>query len=537
MHLLRARTRCLPFFIPLLIAAQALAADRANLLNPWAVHKEIRVDASAAAAVKEFFPSFLEYQDLVMFHPTFGYYSSGRVNFVSDYRTFPDSLYPYFGHMVAEHIFSMWEGMRKAGTLPDDQKFTIAEFGAGDGALAESILNYIDQRAGSTVKSAERDRWNLFARQLVYACYDRSAALSAAQKKRNGRFGARFEAREGDATDPTATIPPGSLWGVVLSNVLPDAFSVHKLRFSLDGSAEVGYVAPSLTRAGWNRLDKVMSPELKARLTTEDLAIQTRVFARKREDVVFLSRAGLTSVLEAISASASKEAQNKTAQNNTAQNITAELEAIDFNEIYLPIETLPELADHVRKYATQYAYEIARGNKNIVSYVNLGEGRFMQSMGSILKAGYVFTVDYGSNWDAVSPLDFDHFRSYGPGSQSVHSDAYHWPTLNDMTSDVNFSHMAEEGQIERPSALVLRSAKEPDFRHVRLAGRTAGRPRRWRVRRLGRPISTPGMSTQDSDRAERKDRPGLLFSRNWGGAADGKCRRSAAGEAEAGKGK
>ena len=427
MYFPRVRTRCSLFFISLLMAVQALAADRPDLLNPWAVHNEIRVDASAAAAVKEFFPSFLEYQDLVMFHPTFGYYSSGRVNFVSDYRTFPDSLYPYFGHMIAEHIFNMWEGMRKAGTLPDDQKFTIAEFGAGDGALAESILNYIDQRAGSGVKSADRDRWSLFVRQLVYACYDRSPALSALQKK-------RFEAREGDATDPTATIPPGSLWGVILSNELPDAFSVHKLLFSRDGSAEVGYVAPSLTRAAWNRLDKDMSPELKERLIKEDLAIQTKVFARKRDDTVFLSRAGFTSLLEAIAPSGNKDTPTK-------------LEAISFNEIYLPIETLPELADHVRKYATDYAYEIARGNKDIVSYVNLGEGRFIQGMGRILKAGYVLTVDYGSNWDMVSPLDFDHFRSYGPGSQSVHSDAYHWPTLNDMTSDVNFSHMAEEGKL------------------------------------------------------------------------------------------
>jgi SAM-dependent MidA family methyltransferase len=301
MHLLNPRTRSSLLFIPL-IAAQVLAADRASLLNPWAVHNEIRVDASAASAVKEFFPSFLEYQDLVMFHPTFGYYSSGRVNFVSDYRTFPDALYPYFGQMVAEQIFSMWEGMRKAGTLAENEKFTIAEFGAGDGALAESILNYIDQRAGAA--SVDGQRWRLFARQVVYACYDRSPALSALQRKRNGRFAERFEAREGDATDPTATIPPGSLTGVVLSNELPDAFSVHKVLLSAEGSAEVGFVAPSLTRAGWNILDRDMNAELKQRLVTEDLAIQTKLFARKRDDTVFLSRAGLISLLEAISSKA-----------------------------------------------------------------------------------------------------------------------------------------------------------------------------------------------------------------------------------------
>src|SRR5215472_3833711 len=240
-----------------LIAAPVFAADPHNdLINAWEIHNELRVDASATPAVKQFFPSFLDYQDLVMFHPTLGYYASGRVDFVQDYRTFPDALSPYFGHMIAEQIFKMWEGMRKAGTLNGTERFTIAEFGAGDGALAESILDYIDRRA------AEDSEWRRFGRQLVYACYDRSSALSAAQRKRNARFGARFEARLGDATDPTATIPAGSLEGVVLSNELPDAFSVHKVIFSRDGSLETCFVAPALPRAGWNKLEKSLPATL-----------------------------------------------------------------------------------------------------------------------------------------------------------------------------------------------------------------------------------------------------------------------------------
>ena len=231
-----------------LLVVPALAADtsaeRSDLLNPWEIHNEIHVAASAAPAVKQFFPTFFDYFDLVLFHPTLGYYSSGHVSFTLDYRTFPGALSPYFGHMIAQHLFNMWDGMRKAGTLSASEHFTIAEFGAGDGALAESILDHIDPRA------AEDQGWRQFASQVVYACYDRSPALSAAQKKRNARFGARFEAREGDATDPTATIPAGSLKGVVLSNELPDAFSAHKVVLSPDGSAEVGYVAPALPRAG-----------------------------------------------------------------------------------------------------------------------------------------------------------------------------------------------------------------------------------------------------------------------------------------------
>jgi SAM-dependent MidA family methyltransferase len=415
--------------ISILLVAPLLAADqRGELLNPWAVHQEIRVDGSAAPAVKEFFPTFLEYQDLVMFHPTFGYYASGRVNFVQDYRTFPDALSPYFGHMIAEHIFKMWDGMREAGTLSESEPFTIAEFGAGDGALAESILDYVDHRGAE--ESGER--WRQFARQMVYACYDRSPALSAAQRKRNARFGSRFESREGDATDPNATIPVGSLKGIVLSNELPDAFSVHKVIFSLGGSLEVGFVAPALPRTGWNKLEKSLPVTLQERLKKDDASIQAKVFGRKADENVYLSRDGFVALLENLS---------------SAGDYAAEVDALEFHEIYLPIETIPELAEHIRKYIPQYAYELARSDKAFVAYINLGERQFIQGAGRTLKSGYVVTIDYGSNWDTVTPLEFDHFRSYGPGSKQQHSDPYHSPTFNDMTTDVNFSHVVEEGKL------------------------------------------------------------------------------------------
>jgi SAM-dependent MidA family methyltransferase len=415
------------------LRAADLPFTRGELLNPWEIHRELRVDAAVAPAVKEFFLTFLEYQDLVLFHPTLGYYSSGRVSFTQDYRTFPDALSPYFGQMVAEHIFAMWEGMRKAGTLSENERFTIAEFGAGDGALAETILNYVDRRGAdqtSAVDSAAA--WREFARQTVYACYDRSAALSAQQSKRNARFGARFEAREGDATAPTATIPAGSLKGVVLSNELPDAFSVHKVVLSPSGSAEVAFVAPALPRSGWNKLEKDLPAPLQERLKTEDRTIQTRLFGRKRETTVYLSRAGFVALLEALTSSGS---------------YAAKLKAIEFREIYVPIETVPELADHVRRYIPAYAHQLARGDKGFAAYINLGEGRFIQGAGRILKAGYVVTIDYGSNWDGVSPIEFDHLRTYGPGTRRERPDPYHSPTLNDITTDVNFSHVAEEGAL------------------------------------------------------------------------------------------
>src|SRR5204863_7351570 len=129
---------------------------------------------------------------------------------------------------------------RKAGTLGEKEQFTIAEFGPGDGAMAESILAYFEQKAKTDAK------WRQFLDQVLYICYDRSPALNNIQRERNKRFGNHFAARVADATSPTATISPGSLKGVVLSNELPDAFSVHKLILSPNGTAEVAFVVPSL---------------------------------------------------------------------------------------------------------------------------------------------------------------------------------------------------------------------------------------------------------------------------------------------------
>jgi SAM-dependent MidA family methyltransferase len=407
--------------------ASVKTAER-QIWNAWEVHRELTVDPAADAQVKEYFPSFLDYQDLMLFHPKIGYYSSGRVSFTTDYRTFPDVLAPYFGNMIAEQTFRMWDGMRQAGTLNQQERFTLAEFGAGDGALAESILDYIGRQANENPDH----RWREFETQAVYVCYDRSPALSALQAKRNARFGARFEAREGDATDPAANIAPGSLKGVVLSNELPDAFSVHKVILSADGYAEVAFVAPSLSQGGWKKLEKLMPVAVRDLIKKDDLAIKR--FMGDKESGVYLSRAAFVALLESMA---------------SASDYAAKVHTIQFHEVYVPARVFPELAEHFQRYAHDYATVLAKGEKGMVAYINLGEGRFVQGAARILKAGYLLTVDYGSNWDGIMPQDdFDHLRIYGPRSQRANSDPYRWPTLNDITTDVNFSHMAAEGRLD-----------------------------------------------------------------------------------------
>jgi SAM-dependent MidA family methyltransferase len=415
-------------------ASLTLSADDRQLVNGWDVRNEIRLAPGVdPATVKDYFPSFYDYLDTVLFHPTAGYYSSGRVNFSEDYQTFPIALAPSFGQMIAEQMFRMWDGMRKAGTLAPTEKFTIAEFGAGDGAMAESVLDYIDAQAAAGTDP----RWKEFKAQSVYACYDRSPALSEQQRKRNARFGARFEARQGDATNPGATIAPGSLKGVVLSNELPDCFSVHKVILDKSGAAEIAYTVPEVSKDTWTVIQTSLPAAARQLILKDDKAIYEKLFAGKgaasaARDRVYLSRDGFSAILTAFSA--------------TPANYEANINLLQFQEVYVPVTVIPELAEHFRQYAHAYACALTKSGKGMVTYINLGEGKFIKGAGAALKAGYVITIDYGSAWDGILEQQFDHLRMYGPGSSTSQANPYHTPTLNDMTTDVNFSHVASEGE-------------------------------------------------------------------------------------------
>lgn len=448
------------------------SGEKRRLANAAEIYHELKLAPGVETAVARYFPSFREYQELMLYHPAFGYYSSGRVNFVGDYQTFPNALAPYFGQLVALQIFRMWDGMRQAGTLRRDDRFTIAEIGAGDGVLAESILDYLSEQK----RHNSDPRWQEFGSQVTYVCYDRAPALTELQRRRNARFGSQFEANSSDATNLNAAIPPGSLKGVILSNELLDVFGVHKVILSESGSAEVAFVAPFLSQKAWNQIRSRVPLAVRENIGSDDRAINNALFAGRHQTVTYLSRDTLVALLESITAS---------------KDYFSLVQSIAFQEIYLPVHVIPELAEHLQRYAHTYASELASRAKGIVTYVNLGAEKFIRGAGAALSAGYVITIDYGSSWDGIMAPDQPHLRTYGPGPQrSVSSDLllsltldrteagrqsstydvspqwdkiadinslataargkpdpYRWPTLNDITSDVNFSQLAIEGRL------------------------------------------------------------------------------------------
>jgi SAM-dependent MidA family methyltransferase len=408
------------------------AAPSRTTRNASEIHQELVIPASAQSAVKDHFMSFLEYHDFVMFHPTLGYYASGRVNFFNDYRTYPMVMAPVFGHMVADQIQRMWSGMRKAGTLGANETFTIAEFGAGDGTLAESILAYIKDKA--TAGTAWRELFD----QLMYICYDRSPALNDTQRQRNERFGKRFAASVADATNPTATIRPDSFKGVVLSNELPDAFSVHKILLSGDGKAEVAFAVPHLPTPAWEAARPLLKADVVKTIEADDALVEKTFLHGKDSSRLYLTKRSFVSVLEGL---ASRQADYEAAAN-----------AMEFQEAYVPVSEVPAVAAHLRHYASAYAAALAKDPRGMVTYVNPGAEGFIQGSARILKAGYVLTLDYGTTWEGfLGEAAYPIFRTYGPAKRESStsgdtSEPYRGPTLNDFTIDVNFSLLAAEGQ-------------------------------------------------------------------------------------------
>jgi SAM-dependent MidA family methyltransferase len=255
--------------------------------------------------------------------------------------------------------------------------------------------------------------------------------MVAAQRTRNSSAGEKFEAREGDATDPASLMAAGSVAGLILSNEMLDNFCVHKVILSRDGSAEVAFVAPTLPLNLWSRLSQLAPEPIRRLVENDDRVLRDRFFHDAPAGARWLSRVSFKALFQWLAA---------------LPDYASRVNSILFHEIYVPVRAIPDLANHLRRYARPYAAELAKLDRDAVVYVNLDEGRFIAGAGRILKAGYVLTIDYGSNWEGIlASGPFGHLRSYGPGSQREKSDPYRDAGLNDITTDVNFSFLAAEG--------------------------------------------------------------------------------------------
>ncbi|HYG42902.1 MAG TPA: SAM-dependent methyltransferase [Bordetella sp.] len=160
--------------------------------------------------------SFESWMAQALYAPGLGYYTAGNIKLASpeataqgipiapgDFVTAPE-LTPLFGHTVARQV---------AQVLADTGTHTVLEFGAGTGALADSVLAALDVQGVAA----------------QYRILEVSADLRARQQARLAPYGARVQWL--DAL-------PEQFAGCVLANEVLDAMPVSLFRWDEHGAVQ-----------------------------------------------------------------------------------------------------------------------------------------------------------------------------------------------------------------------------------------------------------------------------------------------------------
>jgi SAM-dependent MidA family methyltransferase len=150
--------------------------------------------------------TFAEYMDACLYHSELGYYTKAEQQSRRDYFTSVD-VGPFFGKLLARQFHDMWTQLEQ----PDE--FLLVEAGAGWGALAAQILDFVAREFPE------------FYAALRYVAVERSAArralIARTEFLRSHLDRRHFEI----ASEIPAEIAPGCIF----SNELLDAMPVHRV--------------------------------------------------------------------------------------------------------------------------------------------------------------------------------------------------------------------------------------------------------------------------------------------------------------------
>jgi SAM-dependent MidA family methyltransferase len=157
---------------------------------------------------------FRRFMELALYHPTLGYYGSGRARIGRKGDFFTNvSVGPIFGRLLALQVSEMWT------FLGSPAEFSIAEQGAHEGHLAADLLGGLREFAPECLAAT------------TYRIVEPSPVLAAGQRERLAAWGSRVRWTASLAETEIGT-------GVHLSNELPDAFPVHLIVLTRDGWRE-----------------------------------------------------------------------------------------------------------------------------------------------------------------------------------------------------------------------------------------------------------------------------------------------------------
>jgi SAM-dependent MidA family methyltransferase len=177
--------------------------------------------------------SFAWFMEQALYHPEFGYYSSGRgqIGRRGDYFT-NVSVGPLFGRMLAAQFEEMWEIMGRPGD------FTVVEQGAHQGDFAKDVLE------------AVRESSPEFFSALRYCVIEPFPIQEARQKKTLGEFTVTWRKSVSELEPFT---------GIHFSNELLDAMPVHLI--SRQGNEDWKERVVDASRAGFTFVTRPMTDE------------------------------------------------------------------------------------------------------------------------------------------------------------------------------------------------------------------------------------------------------------------------------------
>ncbi|HEX7708029.1 MAG TPA: SAM-dependent methyltransferase [Thermoanaerobaculia bacterium] len=202
-----------------------------------------RIEASADRRI-----AFSEFMALSLFDSECGYYTTregkiGSKSSSSDFGTYPEKAPAVFGAGLARQYHEMWIALGRPAVLQ------LIEMGAGRGTMALSTLARIRQKFPDLYQAVR------------YVIVEISTELRSLQRKTLEEFTheGKMDWIEGsgiDLPDPAGLLEKDSP-RIFVSNELPDAFPVDRLRWSAtDRSYAMAYV--TITPAG--KLAEVFGP-------------------------------------------------------------------------------------------------------------------------------------------------------------------------------------------------------------------------------------------------------------------------------------
>jgi len=440
------------------------------------------------AFLLEKFFSFAQYMEAALYDPVWGYYASGKTKFGLDFTTMPMALSPLFGNMVAEHLFRMWQGMLKGGSIMEKEKFYVIEFGAGIGILAHDILAYIVEKA------TQDQEWKRFYNQAQYIIGERSQAFIEKQKVINKEFTKdKLHIYQVDACQMADFLKKERpIKGVVLSNELLDAFSTHRVEFDEDGRAYAAVGIPIITNIEFDSFvleaeknGLAVKPEKRKLFDCMDeilrrnsLSLQTykekaRDYAKsspamrriiedgEEKGLLVLGREDFIQLQRIFSGPEMEVYRHLFAQ------------AIHFIEDYVPVDLIPELrkylddnSEEIKKALEVYRLKLTSLQASVPDLnthrtdeirkelkarrpeiaVSLGWSKYINAAAALLDKGYVLSIDLGTTTieQLGSGGSYNMIVVYHPGYKT-NTSPYTQPGDVDICVEPDFTAVARDG--------------------------------------------------------------------------------------------